>query len=114
MFRTQLELGQWDKALCTANEHPVREQRDNCLARLVAALGSRGGLAQLISPTAPPTPPALQRLAEQRARTADNPLNHYYNFLYAFHIKRGDMRKGINKFQIYNIELFTVNYIFQS
>lgn len=94
MFRTWLELEQWERALAAAGAHPDAEQRDNCVARLVAALGERRCLPHLLAPGAPPPPPTTCRVAEQRARLCDEPYNHYYNFLYAYYIKCGDMRKG--------------------
>lgn len=95
VFTQHLNLGHHTKAYNCLNSNPDVARRVDCLRQLVVTLFERKKLIDLISFPYVDMYEDLERIVEGRARSVDLMENNYYNFLYSFHINKGNMRKGI-------------------
>ena len=94
IFAQHLELGHHTEAYHCLNENPDAARRTDCLRQLVVTLFERRKLVHLVSFPYVEMYEDLERIVESRARSVDLMENNYYNFLYSFHIDKGNMRKG--------------------
>lgn len=94
VFTQHLNLGHHTKAYNCLNSNPDAARRVDCLRQLVVTLFERKKLIDLISFPYVDMYEDLERIIEGRARSMDLMENNYYNFLYSFHINKGNMRKG--------------------
>ncbi|XP_043261086.1 nuclear pore complex protein Nup160 homolog [Colletes gigas] len=94
VFTQYLNLGHHTKAYNCLNSNPDTARRVDCLRQLVVTLFERKKLIDLISFPYVDMYEDLERIVEGRARSMDLMENNYYNFLYSFHINKGNMRKA--------------------
>ncbi|XP_034185245.1 nuclear pore complex protein Nup160 [Osmia lignaria lignaria] len=94
VFTQHLNLGHHTKAYNCLNSNPDAARRVDCLRQLVVTLFERKKLIDLISFPYVDMYEDLERIVEGRARSVDLMENNYYNFLYSFHINKGNMRKA--------------------
>ncbi|XP_076180163.1 nuclear pore complex protein Nup160 [Ptiloglossa arizonensis] len=94
VFTQHLNLGHHTKAYNCLNSNPDAARRVDCLRQLVVTLFERKKLIDLISFPYVDMYEDLERIIEGRARSMDLMENNYYNFLYSFHINKGNMRKA--------------------
>ncbi|XP_050491820.1 nuclear pore complex protein Nup160 homolog isoform X1 [Bombus huntii] len=94
VFMQHLNLGHHIKAYNCLNSNPDVARRVDCLRQLVVTLFERKKLIDLISFPYVDMYEDLERIVEGRARSVDLIENNYYNFLYSFHIDKGNMRKA--------------------
>ncbi|XP_076237550.1 nuclear pore complex protein Nup160 [Calliopsis andreniformis] len=94
VFTQHLNLGHHTKAYNCLNSNPDAARRVDCLRQLVVILFERKKLIDLISFPYVDMYEDLERIVEGRARSVDLMENNYYNFLYSFHINKGNMRKA--------------------
>ncbi|XP_017877657.1 nuclear pore complex protein Nup160 homolog [Ceratina calcarata] len=94
VFTQHLNLGHHTKAYNCLNSNPDSARRVDCLRQLVVTLFERKKLIDLISFPYVDMYEDLERIVEGRARSVDLLENNYYNFLYSFHIDKGNMRKA--------------------
>ncbi|KAF3422683.1 hypothetical protein E2986_06785 [Frieseomelitta varia] len=94
VFMQHLNLGHHIKAYNCLNSNPDVARRVDCLRQLVVTLFERKKLIDLISFPYVDMYEDLERIVEGRARSVDLMENNYYNFLYSFHINKGNMRKA--------------------
>ncbi|CAL7942667.1 unnamed protein product [Xylocopa violacea] len=94
IFMQHLNLGHHIKAYNCLNSNPDAARRVDCLRQLVVTLFERKKLIDLISFPYVDMYEDLERIVEGRARSVDLMENNYYNFLYSFHINKGNMRKA--------------------
>jgi len=82
------------EAFHSLNANPDGARKKDCLKELVLTLLERKRLDLLLEFPYDTLSHDLERIVESRARSLDvnNPI--FYNFLYAFHVKKGNMRKG--------------------
>lgn len=93
-FLHRLELGQYAAAYDAMLANPDAERRRHCLQQLVVTLVDAKKLPILMTFKYDGVRPELERIVEARARSMDVQDNPYYNFLFAYHVQRGCMRKG--------------------
>lgn len=94
IFRQHLDLGHHREAYDWLNSNPDPPRRVDCLRQLVATLFERKKLLELVTFPYYEMYEDLERIVEGRARSMDLMENNYYNFLYSFHINKGNIRKG--------------------
>lgn len=94
VFTQHLNLGHHTEAYHCLNSNPDAARRTDCLRQLVVTLFERKKLVDLVSFPYVDMYEDLERIVEERARSVDLLKNNYYNFLYSFHINKGNMRKG--------------------
>lgn len=94
VFRQHLNLGHHKEAYHWLNSNPDPPRRVDCLRQLVATLFERKKLLELVTFPYVEMYEDLERIVEGRARSMDLMENNYYNFLYSFHINKGNMRKA--------------------
>ncbi|XP_033337859.1 nuclear pore complex protein Nup160 [Megalopta genalis] len=94
VFTQHLNLGHHTKAYNCLNSNPDAARKVDCLRQLVVTLFERRKLIDLISFPYVDMYEDLERIVEGRARSVDLMENNYYNFLYSFHINKGNMRKA--------------------
>ncbi|XP_053989255.1 nuclear pore complex protein Nup160 homolog [Hylaeus volcanicus] len=94
VFTQHLNLGHHTKAYNCLNSNPDAARRVDCLRQLVVTLFERKKLIDLILFPYVDMYEDLERIVEGRARSMDLTGNNYYNFLYSFHINKGNMRKA--------------------
>ncbi|XP_077865765.1 nuclear pore complex protein Nup160-like [Saccoglossus kowalevskii] len=94
IFKHHLELGHNQEAYVamTANPDPVR--RKDCLRQFIVVLFERCQLQQLCEFPYIDLEDEVVSIVESRARSVDLMLQNYYEFLYAFHVYRGNYRKA--------------------
>ncbi|KAG7213986.1 hypothetical protein KM043_001360 [Ampulex compressa] len=93
VFTQHLNLGHHTEAYHCLNSNPDAARRVDCLRQLVVTLFERKKLIDLISFPYVDMYEDLERIVEGRARSVDLMENNYYNFLYSFHVNKGNMRK---------------------
>ncbi|XP_043288252.1 nuclear pore complex protein Nup160 homolog isoform X2 [Venturia canescens] len=94
VFTQHLTLGHHTEAYHCLNANPDAARRADCLRQLVVTLFERKKLMDLVSFPYVDMYEDLERIVEGRARSVDLMENNYYNFLYSFHINKGNMRKA--------------------
>ncbi|XP_015116338.1 nuclear pore complex protein Nup160 homolog [Diachasma alloeum] len=94
IFTQHLNLGHHREAYHCLNSNPDAARRSDCLRQLVVTLFERKKLIDLVSFPYVDMYEDLERIVMGRARSVDLMENNYYNFLYSFHINKGNMRKA--------------------
>ncbi|XP_046422018.1 nuclear pore complex protein Nup160 homolog [Neodiprion fabricii] len=94
VFRQHLNLEHHTEAYHWLNSNPDPSRKVDCLRQLVATLFERNKLLELVTFPYVEMYEDLERIIEGRARSMDLMENNYYNFLYSFHINKGNMRKA--------------------
>ncbi|KAG8224210.1 hypothetical protein J437_LFUL002666, partial [Ladona fulva] len=115
MFKEHLRLCHWSEAQEALVSNPEGDRRRDCLRQLVTALWEKGELRTLVhlpsgvsaakmrdrggsSGTVRGEEEEVETVLEARARAVDLSGNRngqsYYDFLYSFHVTRGNMRKA--------------------
>ncbi|XP_015601122.1 nuclear pore complex protein Nup160 homolog [Cephus cinctus] len=94
IFTQHLKLGHHTEAYHCLNANPDAARRVDCLRQLVVTLFERKNLVDLVSFPYVEMYDDLERIVESRARSVDLVENNYYNFLYSFHINKGNVRKA--------------------
>ncbi|XP_076303351.1 nuclear pore complex protein Nup160 [Lasioglossum baleicum] len=94
VFTQHLNLGHHTKAYNCLSLNPDAARKVDCLRQLVVTLFERRKLIDLISFPYVDMYEDLERIVEGRARSVDLMENNYYNFLYSFHVNKGNMRKA--------------------
>lgn len=94
IFAQHLLLGHHKEAYHCLNSNPDAERRSDCLRQLVVTLFERKKLIDLVTFPYVDMYEDLERIVVGRARSVDLMENNYYNFLYSFHINKGNMRKA--------------------
>ncbi|XP_058790744.1 nuclear pore complex protein Nup160 homolog isoform X4 [Phymastichus coffea] len=94
VFTQHLNLEHHIEAYNCLNINPDGARRIDCLRQLIVVLFNRKKLKDLISFPYIDMYQDLEKIMETRARSIDLMENNYYNFLYSFHINKGNMRKA--------------------
>lgn len=94
IFAQHLNLEHHVEAYNCLNINPDADRRIDCLRQLIVALFGRKRLKDLISFPYVKMYEDLEKIIEARARSVDLMENDYYDFLYSFHINKGNMRKA--------------------
>ncbi|XP_034947135.1 nuclear pore complex protein Nup160 homolog [Chelonus insularis] len=94
IFTQHLHLGHHKEAYHCLNSNPDPDRRSDCLRQLVVTLFERKKLVDLVSFPYIDMYEDLERIVIGRARSVDLMENNYYNFLYSFHINKGNIRKA--------------------
>ncbi|XP_077979037.1 nuclear pore complex protein Nup160-like [Glandiceps talaboti] len=94
IFKHHLELRHNQEAYVamTANPDPIR--RKDCLRQFIVVLFERSQLQQLCEFPYIDLEDEFVSIVESRARSVDLRTQKYYEFLYAFHVYRGNHRKA--------------------
>ena len=99
VFTQHLNLGHHVEAYHCLNSNPDSARRVDCLRQLVVTLFERKKLIDLVLFPYVDMYEDLERIVEGRARSVDLMENNYYNFLYSFHVNKGNLRKGSYHFK---------------
>ncbi|KAJ8665605.1 hypothetical protein QAD02_007267, partial [Eretmocerus hayati] len=94
IFEQHLKLHHYSEAYNCLNTNPDAARRTDCLRQLVATLFDRQKLFELISFPYINMYQDLERILEAKARSSDLAQNKYYDFLYSFHLNKGNMKKA--------------------
>lgn len=70
-------------------------RRKDCLRQLLIVLCERNELEQLVRFSYVDLEHDVVNILETRARSVDLTKHNYYDLLYAFHVYRGNFRKGL-------------------
>ena len=89
-----LRLEHYEEAYQSLNSNPDNARRVDCLRQLVVNLLELQRLDLLLEFPYENLVQDLERIVESRARSLDISNPSLYNFLYAFHIKKLNYRKG--------------------
>lgn len=98
VFAEHLDLQHHIEAYNYLNINPDVARRVDCLRQLVVTLYNRKKLLDLLTFPYVNMYQDLEKIMEDRSRSTDVTINSYYNFLYSFHVNKGNMRKGIFPF----------------
>ncbi|XP_066602662.1 nuclear pore complex protein Nup160 homolog [Prorops nasuta] len=94
VFTQHLNLGHHAEAYNWLNSNPDGARKVDCLRLLVVTMFERKKLLDLVTFPYVDMYEDLERIVEGRARSVDLMENNYYNFLYSFHINKGNKRKA--------------------
>lgn len=94
VFTQHLNLGHHTEAYHCLNSNPDAGRKSDCLRQLVVTLFERKKLIDLVSFPYVDMYEDLERIVIGRARSVDLMENNYYNFLYSFHVNKGNLRKA--------------------
>ncbi|PNF18521.1 Nuclear pore complex protein Nup160-like protein [Cryptotermes secundus] len=94
VFCHHLKLGHHQEAYHSLIANPDAARRKDCLQQLVVTLFERQRLDTLADFPYQGMYEDLERIVESRARSLDLLSSNYYNFLYSFHVKKGNLRKA--------------------
>lgn len=95
VFTNHLQLGHYDEAYHTLINNSEFSRRKDCLRQLVICLFQQKRLDLLMRFPYIRLQDDLEEIIESRARSMAIEGNQYYDFLYAFHVTKENMRKGI-------------------
>lgn len=93
-FVNHLRLEHHEEAYQTLNSNPDSARRVDCLRQLVSKLFELRRLDLLLEFPYENLVQDLERIVESRARSLDISNSAFYNFLYAFHIKKSNFKKA--------------------
>lgn len=94
-FSYNLKLGHHAEAYQDMIANPDVTRRKDCLRQFLITLFERRELKALIDFPYNEMYEDVEKIIEARARSLDLMTNNYYDFLYSFHVMKGNMRKGI-------------------
>lgn len=94
IFAQHLNLQHYIEAYNCLNTNPDSARRVDCLRQLVVTLFNQKKLAELVSFPYVDMYHHLEKIMETRARSVDLMENNYYDFLYSFHVNKGNVRKA--------------------
>ncbi|KAJ9580150.1 hypothetical protein L9F63_004167, partial [Diploptera punctata] len=94
VFCHHLKLGHHQEAYHSLIANPDAARRKDCLRQLVVTLFERKRLDILADFPYQGMYEDLERIVESRARSLDLLSSNFYNFLYSFHVKKGNLRKA--------------------
>ncbi|XP_070567013.1 nuclear pore complex protein Nup160-like [Ptychodera flava] len=94
IFKHHLELGHNQEAYVAMTANPDSVRRKDCLRQFIVVLFERSQLQQLCEFPYIDLEDEVVSIVESRARSIDLSTQNYYEFLYAFHVYRGNYRKA--------------------
>lgn len=94
IFSNHLSLGHYEEAYRSLIHNAEPSRRKDCLRQLVASLFQEKRLQLLMQFPYTGLQDELENIIESRARSMMVDENNYYDFLYSFHITKGNMRKA--------------------
>lgn len=94
VFTNHLQLEHYDEAYHALIDNSEPSRRKDCLRLLVVCLFQQKRSDLLMKYPYIRLQDDLEDIVESRARSMAIERNHYYEFLYAFHVMKGNMRKG--------------------
>lgn len=94
VFMQHLNLQHYIEAYNCLNTNPDAARRIDCLRQLVTTLFNNKKLKELVSFPYVDMHQDLEKIIESRARSVNSMENGYYDFLYSFHINKGNVRKA--------------------
>lgn len=94
VFTNHLKLEHYTEAYHALTDNAESSQRKDCLRKLVVCLFEEKRLDLLMQFPYIRLCDDLVDIVESRARSMAIEGNNYYNFLYSFHVTKGNMRKG--------------------
>lgn len=93
-FVNHLRLEHHQEAYQSLNSNPDSARQVDCLRQLVVNLFELRRLDLLLEFPYENLVQDLERIVQSRARSLDISNSAFYNFLYAFHIKKSNFKKG--------------------
>lgn len=94
VFANHLKLEHYTEAYHSLVDNVESSHRKDCLRKLVVCLFEEKRLDLLMQFPYIGLQDDLEDIVESRARFMSIEHNAYYNFLYSFHVTKGNMRKG--------------------
>ncbi|XP_017110346.1 nuclear pore complex protein Nup160 homolog [Drosophila elegans] len=94
VFNNHLQLGHYEEAYCALVYNADTSRRKDCLRQLVITLFQSKCLSLLMQFPYIGLQDEFESIVESRARSMSIDQNEVYNFLYAFHTNKGNMRKA--------------------
>ncbi|KAH8413093.1 hypothetical protein KR009_007873 [Drosophila setifemur] len=94
VFNNHLQLGHYEEAYHALIYNADTSRRKDCLRQLVITLFQNKGLGLLMEFPYTGLQEEFENIVESRARSMSIDENEVYNFLYAFHTSKGNMRKA--------------------
>lgn len=94
VFANHLQLEHYDEAYHALIDNAEPARRKDCLRQLVCCLFQQRRLDLLMRFPYVRLQDELEEIVEARARAARIQANPYYDFLYAFHVTKGNMRRA--------------------
>lgn len=94
VFTNHLQLEHYDEAYHALIDNSEPSRRKDCLRLLVVRLFQQNRSDLLMKFPYIRLQDDLEDIVESRARSMAIERNHYYEFLYAFHVTKGNLRKG--------------------
>lgn len=94
VFNNHLQWGHYDQAYHALVNNADTSRRKDCLRQLVITLFQTKSLQLLMRFSYNGLQNEFESIVESRARSLSIDQNDVYNFLYAFHTDKGNMRKG--------------------
>eukprot|EP01135_Chromosphaera_perkinsii_P004005 Nk52_evm18s266 gene=Nk52_evmTU18s266 len=101
VFKHTLDMGHYDKAYSAIVTNPDSQRRKDCLNRFVVVMCERKQLETLCQLPYIGMQQEVEKAILWKARTTDvemmiaeDSVVNYYNFLYSFHVHRGNYRKA--------------------
>ncbi len=95
VFTNHLQLEHYDEAYHALIDNSEPSRRKDCLRLLVVCLFQKNRSDLLMKFPYIRLQDDLEDIVESRARSMAIERNHYYEFLYAFHVTKGNLRKGM-------------------
>lgn len=112
VFTNHLQLEHYDEAYHALIDNAESSRRKDCLRQLVVCLFQQKRLDLLMRFPYIRLQDELEEIIESRARSMAIEDNQYYNFLYAFHVTKENLRKGL--YIYWRCALIFFNYFFFS
>lgn len=94
VFNNHLSLEHYEEAYHSLIYNADPSRRKDCLRQLVVCLFNKKRLDLLLHFPYVGLQDEFENIVESRARSMTVEDNEHYNFLYSFHITKGNMRKG--------------------
>lgn len=94
VFTNHLQLEHYDEAYHALIDNSEPSRRKDCLRLLVVRLFQQNRSDLLMKFPYIRLQDDLEDIVESRARSMAIERNHYYEFLFAFHVTKGNLRKG--------------------
>lgn len=94
VFANHLHLEHYDEAYHALIDNAESSRRKDCLRQLIVCLFQQKRLDLLMRFPYIRLQDELEEIVESRARSIAIEANPYYNFLYAFHVTKDNMRKA--------------------